>query len=240
VPLGDMSYGNYNGLHISRAVTSEDLGTVELAQGAGALSVASTSNLGGTLQFFTRDPSQDVPRPDRATVGSDSMYRVFGRRRHRRLDQRAACAPISAVDQKADKWKGGSEQNQRQYDAKVVQPLGETGSLTAFWNHSERREQDYQDMSFDMIKRLGRDWDNFQPDWNKAVGVGAVLNNPANYAGTTPILNGGYWTGVGTNPYPSTAWPRPTTPTTPAPASATTTSTPSPSSTTWARWPAST
>jgi iron complex outermembrane receptor protein len=79
VPLGDMNYGNYNGLHVSRAVTSEDLGRVELAQGAGALSVASTSNLGGTLQFFTRDPSQDFHVQTNATVGSDSMYRVFGR-----------------------------------------------------------------------------------------------------------------------------------------------------------------
>ncbi|KRA71732.1 TonB-dependent receptor [Caulobacter sp. Root656] len=202
VPLGDMSYGNYNGLHVSRAVTSEDLGKVELAQGAGSLSTASTSNLGGTLQFFTRDPSQDFHVQTNATVGSDSMYRVFGRIDTGAIESLGGLrAYVSAVDQKADKWKGGSEQKQRQYDAKIVLPLGETGSLTAFWNHSERREQDYQDMSFDMIKRLGRDWDNFQPDWAKAVGVGAVLNNPANYAGPTPLLNGGYWTGVGTNPY---------------------------------------
>jgi len=79
VPLGDMSYGNYNGLHISRAVTSEDLGKVELAQGAGSLSTASTSNLGGTLQFFTRDPSRDFHVQTNATAGSDNMYRVFGR-----------------------------------------------------------------------------------------------------------------------------------------------------------------
>jgi hypothetical protein len=38
VPLGDMSYGNHNGLHISRAVPSEDVGRVSLSQGAGALS----------------------------------------------------------------------------------------------------------------------------------------------------------------------------------------------------------
>ena len=36
-PLGDMSYGNYNGLHISRAIISEDLGAVTVSQGAGAL-----------------------------------------------------------------------------------------------------------------------------------------------------------------------------------------------------------
>ena len=202
VPLGDMSYGNYNGLHISRAVTSEDLGKVELAQGAGLLSTASTSNLGGTLQFFTRDPSKDFHVQTNATAGSDNMHRVFGRIDTGAIESLGGLrAYISAVDQKTDKWKGGGEQKQRQFDAKVVLPLGETGSLTAFYNHSERREQDYQDMSFDMIKRLGRDWDNFQPDWSKAVGVGAVLNNPANYAGATPLLNGGYWTGVGTNPY---------------------------------------
>ncbi len=130
------------------------------------------------------------------------MYRVFGRIDTGAIESLGGLrAYVSAVDQKADKWKGGSEQKQRQFDAKVVLPLGETGSLTAFCNHSERREQDYQDMSFDMIKRLGRDWDNFQPDWNKAIGVATVLNNPAYYAGPTLILNGGYWTGVGTNPY---------------------------------------
>src|SRR5215217_2903113 len=31
VPLGDMTYGNYNGLHVSRAATSENLGRIELA-----------------------------------------------------------------------------------------------------------------------------------------------------------------------------------------------------------------
>jgi iron complex outermembrane receptor protein len=202
VPLGDMSYGNYNGLHISRAITSEDLGKVELAQGAGLLSTASTSNLGGTLQFFSRAPSETFQVRTDATVGSDSMHRVFGRIDTGAIESLGGLRGyLSAVDQKTDKWKGGGEQKQRQYDAKVVLPLGEDGSLTAFWNHSERREQDYQDMSFDMIKRLGRDWDNFQPDWNRAIGVASVLNNPANYAGATPLLSGGYWTGVGTNPY---------------------------------------
>ncbi|CAN5459456.1 TonB-dependent receptor [soil metagenome] len=202
VPLGDMSYGNYNGLHVSRAVTSEDLGKVELAQGAGSLSTASTSNLGGTLQFFTRAPSEDFHVRVDATAGSDSMHRLFGRIDTGALEGLGGLrAYVSAVDQKTDKWKGGGEQKQRQYDAKVVLPLGETGTLTAFWNHSERREQDYQDMSFDMIKRLGRDWDNFQPSWTKAVGVGSVLNNLGNYASGQLDPASGYWTGVGTNPY---------------------------------------
>lgn len=202
VPLGDMSYGNYNGLHISRAIASEDIGKIELAQGAGSLSTASTSNLGGTLQFFSRAPTEDFGVQANVTGGSDNMYRVFARLDTGAIESlHGLRAYFSALDQKADKWKGGSEQKQRQFDGKIELPLGDNGSLTAWWNHSERREQDYQDMSFDMIKRLGRDWDNFQPNWAAAIGVGAVLNNPANYAGATPLLNGGYWTGAGVNPY---------------------------------------
>lgn len=202
VPLGDMSYGNYNGLHISRAIASEDIGKIELAQGAGALSTASTSNLGGTLQFFSRNPTDDFGLQANATVGSDNMHRVFGRLDTGAIESlNGLKGYFSVAQQQADKWKGGSKQKQLQIDGKVELPLGENGSLTAWWDHSERREQDYQDMSFDMIKRLGRDFDNFQPDWAKAVGVASVLNNPANYAGATPLLKGGYWTGVGVNPY---------------------------------------
>ena len=40
VPLGDMSYGNHNGLHISRAIISENVARVDVAQGSGALGTA--------------------------------------------------------------------------------------------------------------------------------------------------------------------------------------------------------
>lgn len=37
IPLGDMTYGNHNGLHISRAVSPENVGSVRVTQGAGSL-----------------------------------------------------------------------------------------------------------------------------------------------------------------------------------------------------------
>lgn len=49
MPLGDGAYNNYNGLTISRALTSENLGRADLATGIAGLSVASTSNLGVAL-----------------------------------------------------------------------------------------------------------------------------------------------------------------------------------------------
>lgn len=178
VPLGDMSYGNFNGLHISRAVASEDLGGVELAQGAGALSTASTSNLGGTLKFLTRDPSHEFGGTLAGTYGSDNTWRAFGRIETGDLPG-GGRGYLSYANQHADKWKGEGEQKQQQIDAKFVQPIGEA-TLTGFYDWSRRRENDYQDLSLGMISRLGLDWDNNTGNWAQALAVARTyLANPA-------------------------------------------------------------
>ena len=178
VPLGDMSYGNFNGLHISRAIASEDLGGVELAQGAGSLATASTSNLGGTLKFMSRAPSDHMGAYLAGTYGTDNTYRIFARLESGELPT-GARAYISFADQHADKWKGDGEQKQQQIDFKFVQPLGDM-TLTGFYDWSRRRENDYQDLSLGMIKRLGYDWDNISGNWAQAVAVAkAYLANPA-------------------------------------------------------------
>jgi iron complex outermembrane receptor protein len=55
------------------------------------------------------------------------------------------------------------------YSLKAVQPIGDTGSVTAYYNYSDRAERDYHDLSFDIIRRRGEDWDNWAPDWSAAV-----------------------------------------------------------------------
>lgn len=72
LPLGDNAYGNYNGLNISRALIAENFGGVELASGIGALGTASTSNLGGTIQYYSADPSSVFGGQLSQTVGSDA------------------------------------------------------------------------------------------------------------------------------------------------------------------------
>lgn len=198
VPLGDMTYGNHNGLHISRATATENIGRVELAQGAGALGTASTSNLGGTLQFFSRDPSEKMGGEIDLTGGSDSMHRVFGRFETGAIEQLGGLRGyVSIADQKADKWKGGGEQKQRQYDLKVVMPLGERGDLTGFYHRSERREQDYQDMSFDMIRRLGRNWDNTQPNWALAIAAARAYQTGTALPAPFATVDDAYYAGAG-------------------------------------------
>jgi iron complex outermembrane receptor protein len=202
VPLGDMSYGNHNGLHVSRAVISENLGSVVLAQGAGSLATASTSNLGGTLEFLTRDPSETFGVNVQGTYGSDNMYRGFIR-----LDTGAlpfgGKLYVSYANQDSDKWKGYGEQKQQQANVKFVQPLGEA-TVTAFYDWSQRRENDYQDMSKEMINRLGYSFDNISNNY-------ALANQIAQTALAHYLATGGSGDpatcvsdpGDGTNVYPS-------------------------------------
>ncbi len=195
VPLGDMSYGNHNGLHISRAVPSEDVGRVSLSQGAGALSTASTSNLGGTLEFFTLEPAADFGGRVDLTGGSDSTRRIFGRFDTGALGGNGPRISLSAVDGTTDKWKGSGEQQQRMYSLKAVQPIGDTGSVTAYYNFSDRAERDYHDLSFDIIRRRGEDWDNWAPDWSAAVAAAQAC--AASGFGNAVACDDAYWDAAG-------------------------------------------
>ena len=190
IPLGDMSYRNHNGLHISRAIASENIGSVAVSQGAGALGTASTSNLGGTVAFTTRGPADTAGVAVAQTFGSDSTSRT-----HARFDtgllSTGTKAYLSLTRQRADKWKGEGAQEQDQFNLKVEQDLG-AATLSAFYNYSERDETDYQDLSFDSVRRLGYDWDNYAPDWQRAV-------NAANgvYTGGVNNLDDAYYLGRG-------------------------------------------
>ena len=180
VPLGDMSYGNSNGLHISRAISSENVNRAFLSQGTGALETASNSNLGGTLQFYSSDPLSKFGVQVAQTVGSESNRRTF-----LRVDSGETALGsfyVSYTNQNADKWKGEGEQRLEQWNLKMVKNFGDS-KLSAFLNTSKRREVDYQDMSLEMIKRLGKDWDNFYPDFGAAIKASNTLcgNNGSTY-----------------------------------------------------------
>lgn len=166
VPLGDMSYGNHNGLHISRAITAENLSGAELSQGSGAIDTASSGNLGGTLRFFSSDPSSEFGVRLAQTVGSDATSRTYARLDTG--DHNGFSAYLSGVFHTTDKWKGEGPQRNSQFNGKFVY-AGEDFKITGFADVSRRRETDYADLSLESAKRLGMDWDNYANDWQRAI-----------------------------------------------------------------------
>ena len=179
IPLGDSSYGNNNGLHIGRAIISENIGVTRVSQGSGSIGTQATNNLGGTLEFFSADPSDGFGVDANLTYGSSNTMRAFGRINFGEAG--GVRGFLSGVYHNADKWKGGGEQRSMHVNAKAIIPVGDA-EFDAFFSYSDRAEQDYQDLSLEMINRLGYDHDNYFPDYAKAIAAArgvfvAPINN---------------------------------------------------------------
>ncbi len=182
IPLGDMSYGNHNGLHISRATSSENIGSIRVSQGAGAIGSNSTGNLGGSVETFSMDPKDSFGADANATYGSNETMRGFARINLGSAD--GARGFVSYGYGSTDKYKGVGKQDQHMINAKVVVPLG-GATLDGWFSYSDRREQDYQDMSLDMLNRLGYGSDNTFPDYALGILYADIGNNIDNFNNTT-------------------------------------------------------
>ncbi|MDB5420128.1 MAG: TonB-dependent receptor [Brevundimonas sp.] len=138
VPLGDQQYGNYNGLSPSRAVTSENVGRVVLSSGAGDLGTASTSNLGGAIDTFSRDPAHERGGTLQQTLGSYQTTRTF-----LRLESGDFAGGnsgyISYLHQDQRAWDFNAHQRGDQVNAKFVHEDGR-GKLTLFADASVKVE----------------------------------------------------------------------------------------------------
>jgi iron complex outermembrane receptor protein len=138
VPLGDQQYGNYNGLSPQRAVISENVGSVILSSGAGDLSTASTSNLGGTIETFSSDPLQSRNLAVQQTVGSYSTSRTFVRYDTGNFGN-GNSAYISGVHHEQKAWDFNGRQGGDQINAKYINQSS-LGKLTLFVDYSDKIE----------------------------------------------------------------------------------------------------
>lgn len=177
IPLGDMSYGNWNGLGIGRAVDAANLESASVTQGTGALGTASANNLGGVVQYATAEP---MGKPQFTLQQMGGQYN--SRRTMMRYDLGlmtfggsngfSAFASLSRFD--ADKWKGGGnrfsnfpgEQNLLFGQGGFLGGAGETwheqlnikanlflgsSKFTAFYNYANRKESDFMDLSLSVF-----------------------------------------------------------------------------------------
>jgi len=147
-----------NGLHISRAITDENVGRIVLSQGTGALETASTSTWRNPPVLFRRPVGY-------ARRGCEPDLRQLQCLSHLcPLRERAAAQPHQVLShwayQLTDKWRGHGDigQNYWQLNGKVVRYIGSGGVLSAFADVSDRREVDYQDDNKVWVQKLGYNW----------------------------------------------------------------------------------
>ena len=164
MPLGDGAYNNYNGLTISRALISENLGQADLATGIAGLSIPSTSNLGGALIYTSSKPKKDFGVSASQTFGSEDTSRSF-----LRVDtgeHGGFSAYLSGQYSEQDLFVNQPVYNKstgKQFNGKAQYKF-DHGTITAFADISQTNQADDPYLSKDMLSRLGYDWGGYG-DW---------------------------------------------------------------------------
>ena len=135
IPLGDQSYGNYNGLSPQRAVISENVSRIVVATGAGDLATASNSNLGGTVETFSSDPLGTIGVQAAQTIGSYDASRTYLRFDSGDLGGGNAFY-LSGVRQRARAWDFDGIQKGWQANAKFVHD-DDAGKITLYFDYND-------------------------------------------------------------------------------------------------------
>lgn len=201
ITLGDMSYGNYNGLGVVRAVDPDLVESATVLQGSATLATAVGNSLGGVVEYRSAEPSNRAGVTLRQMVGSANARRsaVLLESGLRNMGAGVAFKGALSVSRfDADKWKGtgerfspfpyegqllfgegglfGSQLNWRdQATAKGVLYAG-AQRVMLFWNYADGKEHGYADLSLDRWRTVGREWDQYAT-WNEAV-AGAQSATP--------------------------------------------------------------
>ncbi|GEN63368.1 TonB-dependent receptor [Acetobacter oeni] len=204
IPLGDQQYHSFNGLNVINAWSSENMGRMVVSEGAGAESIASTSNLGGSVEYFSSDPKHKAGGQLGQTFGSNLTMHTFIRLDSGDLNKTGTRMYVSYMRNDENKWKGGGNQFMQQANAKLVQPIGHDSQISALFDWGDLEQYQYQDLSFDMLHNGGSRLDNFigTPDgYAKAYRLALAANDkpggalPAGYSKMSDPYDASYYDG---------------------------------------------
>jgi len=201
IPLGaqgygssGQGYGNIGGLNVNGAITSENIERVNVSQGAGAVGVASASNLGGVMQFYSLDPADKYGGALSQSFGSYDTVRTFVRLDSGELNASGTRFFVSYVRTEEDKWKGAGTMFQQQVNAKLVQPLGGYGTFSTFFDWDDEAEATYADESKNILDILGSRVDYYYPNYAAAYHAAQGIY-PPNYNKLQDPLDASYYDG---------------------------------------------
>ncbi|MBS1019239.1 TonB-dependent receptor [Gluconobacter cerinus] len=196
IPLGEQSLRNYNGLNSLLAISSENVARIDVSQSAGAEDVASTSNLGGSLAYVSRDPSHKFGGTVSQGFGSYANYHTFLRLDSGDLNRTGTRFYTSYSRQDGQIWKGVGDQFVQQVNAKLVQPLGEESFISAYFDWADQHQFSTPDASPEVIQKVGYNVTNYYN--GKTSGLQAAINAangiyPASFTGLEDPADSAYY-----------------------------------------------
>lgn len=149
LPNGGSAYGG--GSKANRFIDTMNLRTVEVSQGTADIGSLSNEALGGTINFVTSDPLDEMRVRLSGSVGDFEASRYYGRFDTGTFLGGVAKAWISYSHQEATDWIGGSAQNHRDNFAGkfiIETPVKITGYASYDDAHEDNYDQIYSAAQF--------------------------------------------------------------------------------------------
>ncbi|MCH6257267.1 TonB-dependent receptor [Puniceicoccaceae bacterium K14] len=163
LPNGNTNYGG--GAKPNRFIDSENIGEVIVSQGAGDIASASTTALGGTIQYNMVTPTFDRSTNVSYTTGDFNAQRYFVRVNSGLIGE-STRGFVSLSDSHHNRWTetGNSGRSDRQHmDSRIITSLG-NAQLDFRLSYDDIHEDNYNGVSIDQFEQ-NPDWDYLTGTW---------------------------------------------------------------------------
>lgn len=140
VPLNDS--GNY-AIFSNQQLDPELIEQVNVGLGVTDVDSPTASAAGGTVNYRTILPTNDLGVRLNGSVGDFSYWRAFGQFNTGQITSFGTKAWIAASHAKNDKFKGPGEINKYQFNGRIYQPIGSGGDFVSIAGHYNRNRNNF-------------------------------------------------------------------------------------------------
>ena len=186
IPMGGQGFHNWNGLGVDQMEIQENIDSMTVSQGAGALDTPSAQTLGGAITFTSSDPENKAGGRVSQLFGSNHGFRTFGRADSGILNASGTKFYVAYARTAQDLWKGYGDQQEQQANFKLVQPVGDRGKITAIFDYSNFEQYNYLSLTKNMWRKMGRNTTYLKPNYELAKEYATYAQNggvPSNLEG---------------------------------------------------------
>ncbi|MBX7249790.1 MAG: TonB-dependent receptor [Caulobacteraceae bacterium] len=184
MPLNDT--GNY-AIFSNQLLDSELIERVTVNLGTTDVDSPTASATGGTINYISRNPDDEMGLTLRGSLGSDNYHRIFGM-----FDSGEFLGDMSAWAAGSwtnyDKFKGPGELDKKQVNARYLWDLGNGNFFSLAGHFNWNRNNFYRNLSLQQIAFYGEDYDNLSTCTRDAPTPGVADNDNSSAAGAGTYL----------------------------------------------------
>lgn len=154
IPLNDVSFGTLTGNDITNVGVPDNIGSIYVSPGTSRESTFSSSNNGGELRYTLQNPADKPGASINQSFGSNSTYVTTVTGNSGQIGENGPKILAGFQRISKDKYEGGGSQYMVRGDLKVTQDVS-WGDFSLFFGASNAQIWGYNNLSFDMLDKLG-------------------------------------------------------------------------------------